>query len=127
MKQNIINSRHKRFIGLTVLALIALLVVACSGTAQPSTRPATRSPQSLSETSPDMTAEGTPGAMLGDTSGSMMESEFDRMFIDMMAPHHQSAIEMANIAKQRAEHIELKQMAEAIITEQAAEIKQLQD
>ncbi len=68
----------------------------------------------------------TPGAELEGTPGLIMADEFDRRFIDMLVPHHQSAVEMANLAKQRAEHAELKQLAEEIVTEQTAEIKQLQ-
>jgi uncharacterized protein (DUF305 family) len=51
--------------------------------------------------------------------------EFDQMFIDMMVPHHQAAIEMALIAQQKAEHPELKQMADQIIADQEREVGQL--
>ena len=47
---------------------------------------------------------------------------FDRQFIDMMVPHHQGAVEMAKIARQRAEHAEIKEMAAKIIRTQDAEI-----
>ena len=50
---------------------------------------------------------------------------FDAQFIDMMVPHHQGAVEMAKIAQQRAEHPEIAQMAEAIITAQESEIGQM--
>lgn len=51
--------------------------------------------------------------------------EFDQMFIDMMVPHHQAAIEMALIAQEKAEHPELKQMAAQIIEDQEKEVEQL--
>jgi uncharacterized protein (DUF305 family) len=51
--------------------------------------------------------------------------EFDRMFIDMMVPHHQAAIEMALVAQEKAEHPELKQMADQIIADQEREVGQL--
>lgn len=51
---------------------------------------------------------------------------FDLLFIDSMIMHHQGAIDMAKAAQQKAEHPELKQQADAIITAQAAEIKQMQ-
>jgi uncharacterized protein (DUF305 family) len=50
---------------------------------------------------------------------------FDSRFIDMMVPHHQGAVEMARVAQQRAEHPEIAQMAEAIITAQVNEIDQM--
>lgn len=48
--------------------------------------------------------------------------DFDRQFIDMMVPHHEGAVEMAKIAQQRAEHPEIKQMADAILQAQESEI-----
>jgi uncharacterized protein (DUF305 family) len=50
---------------------------------------------------------------------------FDAQFIVMMVPHHQGAVEMAKIAQERAEHPEIAQMAEAIITAQEGEISQM--
>ena len=50
---------------------------------------------------------------------------FDAQFIDMMVPHHQGAVEMAKIAQQRAEHLEIAQMADAIIAAQEGEISQM--
>jgi uncharacterized protein (DUF305 family) len=66
---------------------------------------------------------GTPGAK--DAETAMMG--FDQMFIDMMVPHHQGAVEMAKIAQQRAQHPEIKQMADAIISGQQEEITQMKD
>ena len=57
------------------------------------------------------------------TSGAGMD--VDQMFIDMMVPHHQAAIEMALLAQQKAEHPELKQMADQIIADQEREVGQL--
>jgi uncharacterized protein (DUF305 family) len=42
-----------------------------------------------------------------------------------MVPHHQAAIEMALLARQKAEHPELKQMADQIIADQEKEVGQL--
>ncbi len=53
------------------------------------------------------------------------DQSFDIQFIDMMVPHHQGAIEMAKIAEQRAEHPELTQMADAIVSAQEGEISQM--
>jgi uncharacterized protein (DUF305 family) len=50
---------------------------------------------------------------------------FDRQFIDMMVPHHEGAVEMAKIALERAEHPEIREMAEAIIRAQDDEISQM--
>lgn len=50
---------------------------------------------------------------------------FDQMFLELMIPHHQGAIEMAMAAKASAKHPELKRMADDIIAAQEAEIAQM--
>lgn len=50
---------------------------------------------------------------------------FDKAFIDAMIPHHEMAIEAAEIAQQKAEHAEIKQMADAIVGAQQTEIDQM--
>jgi len=49
----------------------------------------------------------------------------DRHFIDAMVPHHQGAIEMAQVALKNAEHEEIKQLSWNIISSQQAEIEEL--
>ncbi|WP_437505213.1 DUF305 domain-containing protein [Sorangium sp. So ce1099] len=57
--------------------------------------------------------------------GETAAAPFDRQFIDMMAPHHEGAVMMAETAQERAEHPELKAMADDIIAAQNQEISQL--
>jgi uncharacterized protein (DUF305 family) len=52
-------------------------------------------------------------------------AEYDQIFIDGMVPHHLAAVDMAKIAQQKAEHAEIKQMADDIVTSQSKEIEQL--
>ena len=47
----------------------------------------------------------------------------DAMFLRMMIPHHQLAIDMSEQALEHAEHPELKELAQQIIDEQSAEIE----
>ncbi len=49
----------------------------------------------------------------------------DERFIDAMVPHHDGAIDMARVAEKNAEHEEIEQLAENIITTQSAEIEKL--
>src|SRR5947208_32825 len=51
---------------------------------------------------------------------------FDQAFIDTMIPHHQSAIDAAQLAQARAVHQEIKTLAAAIITAQQSEIDQME-
>lgn len=53
--------------------------------------------------------------------------EFDLRFIDMMTPHHAGAVAMAKEALTRAEHPEVKTLAQTIIREQEKEIGQMAD
>ena len=66
--------------------------------------------------------------MMGDDMRKMEAAsgkEFDLMFLDMMKPHHAGAIAMAKDALGKAEHREIKTLADQIIKEQEAEIKQI--
>jgi uncharacterized protein (DUF305 family) len=67
---------------------------------------------------------GTPPMGTGDMAGMM--GQFDLLFIDMMTPHHASAVAMAQVALARAEHPEVRTLAEQIIESQRAEIAQMQ-
>ena len=49
----------------------------------------------------------------------------DRAFIDAMVPHHQGAVEMAEVALENAEHDEIKQLSRNIVSAQEAEIEEL--
>lgn len=49
----------------------------------------------------------------------------DERFIDAMVPHHQGAIDMAQVALERAEHPEILALAEEIVSAQETEIGQL--
>lgn len=66
-----------------------------------------------------------PAIVVSACSGTRGEASIDRDFIDMMVPHHESAIAMAEIAQERAEQPELKQLADEIVAAQSAEITQL--
>ncbi len=50
----------------------------------------------------------------------------DRAFVTEMVPHHRSAVEMAELAKRHSNRTEVKQLADAIIATQDAEIRQMQ-
>jgi uncharacterized protein (DUF305 family) len=73
---------------------------------------------------------------LAETSGTGMDmgtmeiaadasTPFDQRFIAAMIPHHEGAIAMAKDAQQKAEHQEIKTLAQAVITAQEAEIAQM--
>jgi uncharacterized protein (DUF305 family) len=49
----------------------------------------------------------------------------DERFIDAMVPHHQGAIEMAEVALKNAEHNEIVQLSENVVSTQQSEIEEL--
>jgi uncharacterized protein (DUF305 family) len=51
----------------------------------------------------------------------------DELFIDMMVPHHEGAVEMARIALERSQRPEIRAMAEEIIAGQDDEIRQMRE
>ena len=50
---------------------------------------------------------------------------FDQRFLEAMIDHHQGALEMATSALEQAEHQEVRDLAQAIIAAQQAEIDQM--
>lgn len=51
---------------------------------------------------------------------------FDKAFIEQMITHHQGAIDMAKLAKDNANHSEVKKLADDILTAQSKEIDMMQ-
>jgi uncharacterized protein (DUF305 family) len=54
-------------------------------------------------------------------------TEFDKLFIEEMIPHHQMAVMMASMLKQGTTRPEMKQLADDIITAQTSEIDQMRN
>lgn len=69
-------------------------------------------------------AGGTPMADHAMVGADMTE-EFDLLFIDMMIPHHRSAVAMAEVALARGEHEEIRVLAQAIVSSQSSEVDQM--
>ena len=74
--------------------------------------------------------EMSPEQMRG--MGMMMDPKrlskrepFDEAFIDAMIPHHQSAIEMAQVASKKSKIPEIKELAGNIVSAQKREIEQM--
>lgn len=91
----------KKLAGLVALLLSALLFTACG----------------------DDSDDG--GAGSSDASDEATFNDADVTFAQGMIPHHQQAVEMAQMAEDRAESAELKQLASEIEAAQAPEIEQL--
>ena len=64
---------------------------------------------------------------MSETSSNSKFTGADIMFLQMMIPHHQQAIDMSNLAMKTSKNQELLALAKAIATDQAAEIIQMKD
>lgn len=116
--------RIARFTLLALLLTAALMLASCAG-------PGSSGEQGSGEQESGESEDGMQGMDHG--SGSTSASEMlmengeysDERFIDAMAPHHQGAVDMARVALANAEHPEIRQLAENIISSQEAEIEEL--
>lgn len=121
------------------LTLVGLVLSAC-GTTQTTTAPAvapTAASGSMMDpstmpgmsSSGDATAPTAAGGMAGMDHGTMAagDAPYDAAFIDGMIMHHDGAIIMANQALEQAERPEIKELANAIVSAQEAEIGQMKD
>lgn len=57
--------------------------------------------------------------------GNSMNGSLDAHFIEQMIPHHEDAIVMANLALEKSQRPEIKQLAQDIIESQSKEIDQM--
>lgn len=79
------------------------------------------------------TVSQTPAQQMNQCQDMMRKSldnpnmAFDKQYIDTMIRHHQGAIDMAQDAKQKAQHAEVKQLSQNIIDTQQKEIQKLKD
>ena len=64
-------------------------------------------------------------SMAGDAHMLEETDRFDRTFIEMMVPHHESAVQMAAVEQRSGEHPRLRRMANEIIDAQRREIDQM--
>ena len=61
-----------------------------------------------------------------DSADEAVSGTMERHFLEQMIPHHEDAVAMAELALTRAEHPELKELAETIIRDQTREIGDMQ-
>ena len=64
--------------------------------------------------------------MMRDLTG-LEGADLDKRFLEDMVPHHMGAIMMAQSVRPYIEHVEITNMADAIMTTQSAEIELMRD
>ena len=90
---------------------------------------ATASDGSMDHSGMDMGGMTSSGMMSDEDMQTLMAAkgaDFDRMWLQMMIAHHQGAISMANQVLSTTSDAEVKQLAEAVVAGQTAEIATMQ-
>jgi uncharacterized protein (DUF305 family) len=72
-----------------------------------------------------VSTDAAPGPGVADPDLVISGQYDDARFLDMMAAHHEMAIEQAKMAVERADHEELRTMARGIVDTQTAEIEEI--
>lgn len=110
MRNALIRTRPTRGAVLALSAGLALTLSACGS-------------------SDDSTVSARPGADSASESGdvSSVKNQVDVAFIQGMTPHHRGAIEMTDLAVDRAENPKVKALAERISAAQGPEIKRMKE
>ncbi len=110
----------KNFILLSSVLALTLSLTACETTDRDDDR---------NDEDSSMMDEDSMGGMdhsaMGHDMGSMMVQS-DEDFVAMMIPHHQEAIDTAEVILAKSENAELKELAQDIVDAQTAEIAQME-
>jgi uncharacterized protein (DUF305 family) len=128
--------RYTSFGLLALLLTVALALASCGGSssAQQGQSDSGEEEQASQESTDDAMQGMDHGEMSGMEMGSgetapkdlIVDGEYsDERFIDMMAAHHQMAIDMAEVAQQHAQLPEIQLIADEIVSTQQAEIEVL--
>ena len=125
----------KRYTSLGLLALLlaaSLALASCADAGSSSAEQGSSEEGGGEESADDMQGmdhsnmEMGSGGTMGASEMLMENGEYsDERFIDAMVPHHLGAIAMAEVALENAEHPELLQLAQNVISTQQAEIEEL--
>jgi uncharacterized protein (DUF305 family) len=111
--------RHPRLVVAALLLTVALMLASCGGSGSGGS--------GSGEDMQGMDHEQMDHGSGGMASGMLMENGkySDERFIDAMVPHHQGAVEMAEVALENAQHQEIRTLSRDIISAQKAEIERL--
>jgi uncharacterized protein (DUF305 family) len=122
----------KNHLRLGLLALAATLVLASCGNSGGGSQGNADGPQKaaggMAGMDHDQMGHGPEGmGSKGMARQMVMENGkySDERFIDAIVPHHQSAIEMALVAREKSKNPQIKELAENIISAQQTEIEQM--
>lgn len=118
-------SLRNGFLALTFSAIASVggLMTGCASTASQN-----QAPKANTSNTNDKQMMNHGGGMMNHSMGMDLgpaDANFDLRFIDAMIPHHQGAVEMANVAQVKSKRPEIKKLADNIIKSQNQEITQM--
>jgi uncharacterized protein (DUF305 family) len=118
-------SLRNGFLALTLTAIASGggLITGCASTASQNQSEAPNTTTTNANNKQMMNHGGMNQSMTMDLGPA--DADFDLRFIDAMTPHHQGAVEMANVAQQKSKRPEIKKLADDIIKSQNQEITQM--
>ncbi|MHC5860003.1 DUF305 domain-containing protein [Nostoc sp.] len=120
-------SLRNGFLALTFSAIASAsgLITGCTSTASQNQ---SQAPEANTTNANDKQMMNHGGSMMNHSMGMDLgpaDANFDLRFIDTMIPHHQGAVEMANVAQVKSKRPEIKKLADNIIKSQNQEITQM--
>jgi uncharacterized protein (DUF305 family) len=113
---------------LALLLTVAFVLAACGGAADDGEQGEAEKTGGMAGMDHSQMDHGPMGMGSGGTAREMVMEDgkySDKAFIDAMVPHHQGAIDMAQVALKNAEHAEIKELSRNIISTQQVEIEDL--
>ncbi|MDZ8085699.1 MAG: DUF305 domain-containing protein [Nostoc sp. DedQUE12b] len=108
----------------TAIASVGGLITGCAGTVSQNQSEVANKTATNANDKQMMNHGGSMNHSMGMDLGPA-DANFDLRFIDAMIPHHQGAVEMANVAQQKSKRPEIKKLADNIIKSQKQEITQM--
>ncbi|MDF5711189.1 MAG: DUF305 domain-containing protein [Nostoc sp. S4] len=129
-----LSTLKNSFLSLALVAIASVstsLLTACSTT---TSQNQVSNPATTATDTSDKQPMNHDGSMMNHDGGmnhnmtmdlGAADTNYDLRFIDAMIPHHQGAVEMANVAQEKSKRPEIKKLAAEIIKAQDKEIAQL--
>jgi uncharacterized protein (DUF305 family) len=109
------------------ILVVGLMLSACGSGGEADTAAKPEAATAAAKLNPAQRAYADANAKMHAGMGAAIDADADVAFMQGMIPHHQGAVDMANIVLKYGKDPETRALAEAVIKTQTAEIKQMQD